>query len=73
MDVSMVLAILALLAAGYAIKLAKEPKTSPHKYAAATYTKEEINQQLEGIAADIEHVRTRAYELQERVRLLEEK
>jgi hypothetical protein len=58
------LSIPALLAAVYAVKLVRDIKIpEPAKCECKSYTKEEVNNLVESVRADVEHLRMRVYEL----------
>lgn len=71
--VAMGMAVVALLASGLTYKKLGDIPPSPVKPPARTdlYTKQEVDNMIIGLTNDIEHTRTRAYELMERVHVLE--
>ena len=73
MDIGIVVSVIALLAALYAIKSVKgiDVGTGDHVHDIDTYSRREIEQQVQGAMDAIEHLQGRVYELRARVDKLE--
>ena len=71
MNIEIVLAVVALLVALYAVKSARNIEVPETEHDHDTYTRREVEQQVQGAMDALQHLEGRVYELQARVDKLE--